>query len=177
MCYLPQWYTAICKLHPRCDFIGRENARILIDDLTGFFLHQNELPPIWTQKEKTHLSEVRSILDTLAAIFVVAVFGFVLTFNKKKITKTILVNMAIILALSTLLLFFKFFWVKVFHPLLFSNDFWMNTPYDRSFYIMPGVFFKYSMIAFFIGVFIINAVIWSFNRKAGKKRESIFHLG
>jgi Protein of unknown function (DUF1461) len=166
MSYLPQWYSIICKFHPRCDFLGQEKAVTLINELTGFFLHQNDLHSGWTSKEKTHLAEVRDILDLLTAIAVIAAIGLVLTFNKIHIAKTALINMVIIIALSTLLLFFKFFWTKIFHPLLFDNNLWKNNPFDKSFYIMPGIFFKYSMIAFFLGSLSINAITWRFARKS-----------
>jgi Protein of unknown function (DUF1461) len=141
---------------------------ILIDELTGFFRHQDELRSGWTYKEKKHLSEVRDILDILSAMAVIAAIGFALAFNKKDIAKVALINIAIIIVLSTLMLFFKFFWVKVFHPLLFNNDLWKNNPYDKSFYIMPGIFFKYSMIAFFAASLSINTFIWKFTRKVNK---------
>jgi Protein of unknown function (DUF1461) len=171
MSYLPQWYTVICKLHPRCDFIGQKKAVTLIDELTGFFIHQNDLRSGWTQKEKKHLAEVRDLLDVLAAMAVVAAIGLAFTFNKKYIAKTALINMAIIIVLSTLLLFFKFFWTQIFHPLLFNNNLWKNNPFDRSFYIMPGIFFKYSMIAFFLGSLSINAITWIFTRKFKVNRD------
>jgi Protein of unknown function (DUF1461) len=171
MSYLPQWYSFICKLHPRCDFIGQEKAVILIDELTGFFIHQNDLSSEWTYKEKTHLWEVRNILNLLTVMAVIAAIGLILTFNKKHIAKAILINMAIIIALSTLLLFFKFFWTKIFHPLLFDNNLWKNNPFDKSFYIMPGVFFKYSVIAFFLGSLSINVIAWRFAEKFSKNRD------
>lgn len=168
MIYFPQWYTFNCKLHPRCRMIGYENALKYIDELTHFFLHSSPLPGSWTVKEKMHLAEVRDILDLLAVAAVICIVILITVFDRSRLSTYALVNLVIILSLLVLVPFFKIFWLKIFHPLLFNNDLWKNNFLDRSYYIMPGVFFKHSMI-FLIGVSaLLNALIWRFFRKYRK---------
>ena len=72
-----------------------------------------------------------------------------------------LVNAIVIIALLALIIpFFGTFWRDVFHPLLFDNDLWMNNKYDLSYYIMPRVFFKYTVALLVVVCFLINISIW-----------------
>lgn len=164
MTYFPLWYSINCKLHSRCNAIGTSNARAYIDQLTDFFLHLNPLSAGWTIKERLHLAEVRDMLDVLALFAVICIALLIVTFNRTKISTYALVNLAVILSLLLVLPFFKTFWTKVFHPLLFSNDLWKNNFMDRSFYIMPRVFFKYSIICLVAVSALINGLTWFFFR-------------
>ncbi|NIO81239.1 MAG: hypothetical protein GTN53_09740 [Candidatus Aminicenantes bacterium] len=173
MTYFPVWYTFNCHLHPNFNIIGLEKANQYIHELTGFFMHKDNLTSGWTYKEKLHLAEVRNLLDIMALIAFFCLILFIVTFNRKKLPGIALFNLIIIFSLLILLPFFNFFWVKIFHPLLFKNNFWRNYPLDRSFYIMPGVFFKHSMIFLISSASIINAIIWSvFREKVRIKKGS-----
>lgn len=166
--YFPQWYTINCKLHPRCEIIGYSNALEYIDELTGYFRHEEELISGWSAKEKLHLAEVRNILDmmTFAAFFSLLIL--IATFNLSKLRSYAKVNIVIILSFLIILPFFRFFWRSIFHPLLFANNLWKNNYFDRSFYIMPGVFFKHSLILIISASFLSNLIIWIFLRKRRK---------
>jgi uncharacterized membrane protein len=165
MAYLPHWYFLVCKLHPGCDFIGQSITKNWINELTGFFLHINQLAPGWSAKEKIHLLEVRNIFDIMGFMAIAAVILFVISFNKKNLSTAAFINMVVILSLIALLPFFKFFWIKIFHPLLFDNDLWRNKPFDRSYYLFPSVFFKYSAIFLIVVSSTINGFTWIISRK------------
>jgi uncharacterized membrane protein len=160
MTYIPQWYSFNCHLHPNCNFIGYSNALKCIDELTDFFLHMNPLSTDWTTKEKLHLAEVREILDIMALVAILCVILLVITFKRSRISTYALINIVIILSLLLLIPFFKTFWVKIFHPIFFDNNLWRTDYLDRSFYIMPGIFFKYSMIFLITVSSILNACVW-----------------
>lgn len=169
--YLPQWYVFNCRFHPRCRMIGYEKALKYIDELNRFFFHKSPLPFGWTEKESLHLAEVRDIMDILAIIAIICLATLIILFNRPRIATCALVNLFIILSLLLLVPFFKTFWVKILHPLLFNNDLWINNPFDRSFYIMPWTFFKYSLI-FFVGVSaLLNGLTWFSFRKYRKEGE------
>ena len=119
----------------------------------------------WSVKERIHLLEVRIILDTIAIMAVVFIILFFLTLEKKNLSAQAKLNIFITSGLIILIPFFKVFWKGVFHPLLFANMLWLNTPKDVSFYIMPGVFFKYSMIFFIFATVVINGAIWFYSRR------------
>ncbi len=172
MTYFPQWYTFNCKLHPRCEVIGYSNALKYIDELISFFLHKSILSGEWTLKEKLHLAEVRDILDVLAIIAFSCIILLIASFKRAKISTCALVNLVIILSLLVLLPFFKTFWVKIFHPLFFDNDLWKNNYLDRSYYIMPGIFFKHSLIFFIAFSSLLNGIIWLFFKRFKKPLQS-----
>jgi hypothetical protein len=165
MTYFPQWYNLNCKLHPRCQYVGYSNAYKYIIELTDYFKHRGDLTPGWTEKERVHLSEVRKIFDGFSISALILLMLFIITFKKPLLRLFSLVNMGIALAFSLLMVFFKPFWVGVLHPLFFKNNFWLNTPFDRSFYIMPGIFFKYSMALLIGFLFLLNCLTWLISRK------------
>lgn len=166
MTYFTWWYTFNCQFHRRCTIIGYSNALRYIGELTDFFLHKNSLGAGWTAKEKLHLVEVRDILDALALIAVLCIVLLVFTFDRSKISTYALVNLVIVLLISLSLPFFKTFWTEIFHPLLFDNDLWKNNYLDRSFYLMPRIFFKHSMIFLISVLSLLNGIAWiSFKKR------------
>ena len=178
MTYFPQWYTFNCKLHPRCSYIGYANAQKYINELTEFFLHKNDLPWNWTVKEKMHLAEVRDILDFLAVMAIISIVLLIFLFNRYYISNCALVNMIIILLLLLLLPFFKTFWSKIFHPLLFDNNLWKNNFRDCSYYIMPRAFFKHSIIFMVSFAAVLNGILWlSFKKYAKPNMNKTINKG
>lgn len=163
--YLPYWYKFNCRWNERCDTIGYERAEKGIDDLTSFFLHKGELVSFWTKKEKLHLAEVRDIFDHMFKIAIICIISLILTFDRRRVSRFAIANAAIILALLVVLPFFTTFWRDVFHPLLFSNQLWMNNRFDLSFYIMPRKFFKYTTVLLIASSVILNLAIWSVSRR------------
>ena len=163
--YLPYWYKFNCNWNERCDTIGYERAEKGIDDLTSFFLHKGELVSFWTKKEKLHLGEVRDIFDNMFIIAIICVICLMLTFDRLRVSRFAIVNALIIVALLVVLPFFTTFWRDVFHPLLFSNNLWMNNRFDLSFYIMPRQFFKYTTVLLIASSVILNLGIWSVSRR------------
>lgn len=165
MTYFPHWYLFNCKLHNYCDRLGYSNAVKYIDELTNFFLHRNDLSTDWTVKEKLHLAEVRDILDFLAIAAILGIILLIVFYNRTKISTFALVNLMIILSLLLLLPFFWTFWVKYFHHILFDNYLWKNNYLDRSYYIMPNIFFKHSFIFLVALSSLLNGLLWfSFRR-------------
>jgi uncharacterized membrane protein len=167
--YAPQWMKLNCKWHNRCEIIGNDNAYTGIEELSAFFRHRGGLDSFLTEKEKTHLKEVRGMFDKMLIIGIAAVMLLALTYDRKRVPRYALVNAAVILSLLLVLPFFTTFWRDVFHPLLFKNNLWINDRYDLSFYIMPRQFFKYTVaLIVFISV-AVNAAIWFSLRKGPKK--------
>lgn len=167
--YAPLWMKLNCNWHDHCAIIGYENAYNGMEELASFFRHQGELDSFYTEKEKTHLTEVRGIFDRMFIIGVAAVILLALTYDRKRIGRYAIINAAIILSLLLVLPFFTTFWRDVFHPLLFSNNLWMNNRYDLSFYIMPRQFFKYTVALLVVLSVTLNIVVWLLCRKSAKK--------
>ena len=163
--YLPAWMDINCEWHGRCQVIGIERAESGINELAAFFRHQGELDSFLTEKEKLHLKEVRGIFDTMFFVGLLSVLAIALTYRRKQVSRFALINAAINICLLVVLPFFGTFWRDIFHPLLFDNDLWQNNRYDLSYYIMPRVFFKYTVGLLIILCFFINISIWSALRK------------
>ena len=142
-----------------------EDAESAISDLSAFFRHQGGIESFYTDKEKTHLTEVRGIFDNLFIAAVIAVVILALTFNSKSASRFAVINALVILSLLLVLPFFGTFWRDIFHPLLFDNNLWLNNRYDLSFYIMPRQFFKYTVALITVLCFLINISIWFGLRK------------
>ena len=160
--YTPYWYKVNCGFHGRCDTVGSENAARGIDELVSYFRHsRRELNDyFWTDKEKNHLSEVRDITDNLALFGVIFLFVFLFTYDPGRIRRFCVANMVGICSLLLIVPFFGYFWRHVFHPLFFHNRNWLNTPRDFSYYIMPRVFFKYTLIYMIAASVLINVFLF-----------------
>jgi hypothetical protein len=161
--YSSFWYRINCKFHGRCDIVGKEKAVLGISELTSFFRHgkENLEEPFWTVKEKSHLSEVKGMFDVLSLICVPAFVLFFLCYDEKRMKQFSLVNIALVISLLLLILpFFKFFWGRIFHPLLFTNKNWLNTPLDFSYYIMPRVFFRNTVVYLVFAAVLINLAVY-----------------
>jgi len=156
--YFPFWYEANCHWHERCHRFGEERAADRIDELAAYMRHTGKLTSTdWTIKEKRHLAEVREIFDYLIFTGLGAAVALILLFNAKTIRRAGLVNIGILLCLCGILPFFGFFWRDLFHEWLFDNTYWKNNPGDVSYYIMPRVFFKHTMMLVIAMASFINA--------------------
>ncbi len=166
--YLPYWMEFNCGVHKRCEEIGLEKSKDGIRELASYFRHQGELDSFITTKEKTHLKEVRGIFDKMFLFAVAALIIVFLTYNRRLAARYALINAVVIIALLLVLPFFGTFWREIFHPLIFDNDLWKNNKYDLSFYIMPRVFFKYTVALLIVACFLINIAIWAALRSKSK---------
>lgn len=165
MAYFPAWYLFNFSLHEGHSAIGAGTAEKYVHELTGFLKHQGKLMSGWSPKESLHLFEVRDLFDFLFFAAIICLLILALTFEKKKIGGVARNNMLILFLLSGLLLFFGFFWTRIFHPLLFDNAAWKMTPADKLFYMTPRSFFRNSM-ALSIGMaMLLNASVWLIFRK------------
>jgi uncharacterized membrane protein len=152
--------------------VGIEKAHGYIEELTDYFLHRGNFKTVWSRKEKIHLEEVRRLLDRLFFAALVFLVFIILLFDRWSLSRIGMINLLIVLSLSVVLLFFKTFWVDVFHPLLFTNDYWKNSPSDKSFYIMPREFFMNSMIALICASSLLNTSIYLVFRQKKKIGQS-----
>ncbi|MFP4226964.1 MAG: DUF1461 domain-containing protein [Desulfobacterales bacterium] len=159
--YFPFWFDANCHWHDRCQRFGEQKAADRIDELTAYMRHMGDLSSSdWTLKEKWHLEEVRGIFDALFFAGLAAAGVLISLFNAKTLRRAGLANIGIMLCLCAILPFFGFFWRDIFHEWLFDNAHWKNNPGDVSYYIMPRVFFKHTMMLI-IGVSaLINAGVF-----------------
>lgn len=166
MTYSISWYKFNFNFNSRIERIGYNKAIKGIEELTGFLREKNELrDPSWTKKETKHLKEVKQLYFKLNILFVMALIFFVILFEKKVCNKNSIKNLIFIFALLCIIPFFKFFWREIFHTILFNNDFWKNSASDFSYYLMPRIFFRNSLIFIIVVSSILNTVIYYFSSK------------
>ena len=158
--YFPQWMEINCDWHKRCQIVGTERSEKGIKELASYFRHQGELNSFLTEKEKLHLKEVRGIFDKMFFLGIFALLIIIFTYQRKRLARYALINSAIIICLLIVIPFFGTFWREIFHPLLFDNELWQNNKFDLSYYIMPRVFFKYTVALLIVSCFLINIGIW-----------------
>ncbi len=144
------WYDFNCQFHERCQRFGLEKTQDHAEALVRYFRHQDaELQGQWTTRERAHLAEVRGIYAVLLFIFLVAAVSLVVAgiFGRGIAWHWLIWGQWLwpLLALA-LLPFFKVFWNGIFHDLLFNNELWKYTRAEVSYYLMPNVFFRNSLI-------------------------------
>jgi len=167
--YNPGWYEFNCRFNPRCGRIGYQKSFDGINELTDYFLHQNELGYKWSRKENIHLGEVRGMFDLMAIFAIISFLFLLIMLDRELLRKCSVVNIIIILAMFAVIPFFNFFWTDIFHGILFNNNYWLNTRYDFSFYIMPQKFFRITVSTILASWFFINLVIYFLLNRKSKK--------
>ncbi len=167
--YFPFWYETNCHFHNGCQRFGEEKAVQRIHELTAFMRHTGELAHAdWTQKEKWHLAEVRLIFDRLFFAALGAILACLLLFHRDGLRQSSMASMVLIACCAGVLPFFDYFWKDIFHGYLFDNTFWKNNPADVSYYIMPRVFFKYTMMLIIGAALLLNTGVFLLTRAKGK---------
>ncbi|MBS3758662.1 MAG: DUF1461 domain-containing protein [Desulfobacterales bacterium] len=168
--YFPFWYEINCHWHDRCERFGDEKAVERIHELVAYMRHAGELSGSdWTLKERRHLEEVRRIFDHLFFAVIVAGGLLILLFRAKTVRRAGIGNIILLLCLCGILPFFGYFWRDIFHELLFGNALWKNSPHDVSYYIMPRVFFKHTMMLVIgMAIFINGSLFLGAGRLAKK---------
>ncbi len=168
MVYVPTWYQLNCAWHPRCELIGMPTAERGIAELTAFFLHRGELVTRWTEKERSHLTEVRQIYDRMFFLAWLGLIVLVLTYRTDRARVAALINLCLILSLLLVLPVFKPFWQDILHPLLFDNDNWRNTKAELSYYLMPRRFFLHSTAALILAAGAGNLLVLLMSRRLSR---------
>lgn len=146
MIYVPEWYFFNCHFHTRCERYGMPGIEHHVHNLVNYFLHLDKFHGRWTGKEISHLSEVRAIYDKLFLTVPVWIALFAWSFNWARLKRAAMISLMIVASFLLVLPFFAYFWMDVFHPLLFNNMNWKNNRFDVSFWIMPREFFRNSVI-------------------------------
>lgn len=142
--YSPSYHLSKLPEIKRIERIGQDKAVKAVEELYGFFRHENRLTlKDWSEKELLHLKEVRRLFDLLGLVFLFSILFLALAGKNMNIAGISFWNGMGLLLLGILLsVHFAFFWKQIFHPLLFENSLWRNTPEDLSYYLMPRSFFK-----------------------------------
>ncbi len=168
--YFPHWHLLYSGFNQRCEKIGYEIAYQGIKEMNAFWWHQGELKMrYWSDKEKQHLAEVRRKMNHMMLIFFLSATILMLTFDQRQIQRFSGINAILIVSLLVVLPFFAFFWQHIFHPLLFSNRLWLNTPNDFSYWIMPRKYFKYTVALLILSSCLLNLAIFFISRKLSKQ--------
>ena len=143
LAYTGSWsFTLNCALHDSCVGVHPDFVRLHGDNLSAFYRHQAPLTGAWTGKEVQHLSEVRDMLDRLVWVLLAGMALLAWLWQPQSVRRAASMNLLLLLLGLSLLPFFAFFWAQVFHPLLFDNLLWKNSPLDASWFVMPRVYFR-----------------------------------
>lgn len=156
--YVPGWYHLNCHFHGRCECMPQAPAEQRIHELSSFLVHRGTLASPWTLKERLHLFQARSLLDRALCIAGGALLVFIAS-GSKILAWWPKFNILVILMLGAVLPAFRLFWAKIFHPLFFNNQMWLNTYMDVSYYIMPSDFFKHTLLVMLLAAIGLNSVL------------------
>lgn len=162
-------YPLNCHWNPRCEPLGMPKVELSSHELASFFRHQLAVLPTppWSEKELQHLTEVRGIYDQVFWLFVVITVLFILDLliNKQvcRYRRYAIHSRNLMLGLLVLMLaispFFRFFWMEIFHPLVFSNELWRTDPNDISWYLMPGNYFLRVILFLLATTLVLNQLL------------------
>ncbi|MFZ3192503.1 MAG: DUF1461 domain-containing protein [Moraxellaceae bacterium] len=148
--YTPYAYQLYCPINPRCELLSASFAQQSMQQLTDFLQHQTpRLFPPWSHKENLHMLEVRGMYDLAAGLFVLALLwiGYDLwrpdsaRRYQQYVQHSLKLSLGLLLACLFIMPFFQYFWMHIFHPLLFNNELWRTDRADISWYLMPREFF------------------------------------
>lgn len=169
--YWPHWHGIYNdRLNDRVERFGVQEARRGIAELHRYLRHQGGLQYVrWSGKEKIHLSEVRAIMDGVTVAALAASVLLLFTCRRERFARAARRNVVMVSTLLLILPVFAPFWRHVFHPLLFENRLWINTPKDFSYWIMPRQFFQYSTGLVIVSAALLNLLAWRLS--ARKKRR------
>lgn len=163
--YTPYWHLCFSRFNPRIAVIGPQTAEQGVRELSAYLRHQKPMThPRWTLKERRHLKEVRAIMDLLLWFGAAALLMLFPPGNRKHCGRYAKINIIIAISAICILPFFKFFWRHLFHPAMFDNNLWMNTPKDFSFWIMPRIYFQYTTALLIAGSVFLNTAVLSICR-------------
>lgn len=149
--YIPLFY----QLNYSISGDNYEELKPYTNELISYFLYFNVLDDTWSQSEQKHYEDVRFLYSF---IFVISVMlCLLLRFFKKYFSSVSFSKYSLVLLYSHLLIFidFEFFWDSIFHPLLFSNTYWIIYPGEISYLLFSYDFFILSIIF----IILINTLI------------------
>lgn len=167
--YTPWTYQINCHWNPRCEQLGLAKTTTSSGELASFFRHElSTLPnPPWSEKETQHLTEVRGMYDQALYLFILITLVFLidLAVNKRlslyqgyaKNSRNIMLGLLVLMLVISP--FFRFFWMNIFHPLVFSNELWRTDPQDISWYLMPSQYFLWVIVFLLSTTLVINQLL------------------
>lgn len=148
--YTPYAYQLYCPINPRCALLSESFAQQSMLQLADFFQHQiPRLLPPWSHKEHLHMLEVRDMYDVAAGLFVLVLLwiGYdsqqpnAIARYHQYVRHSLWLSLGLLLVCLLIMPFFQYFWMQIFHPLLFNNELWRTDRADISWYLMPREFF------------------------------------
>lgn len=167
--YTPYAYRWYCPINPRCELISVSFAQQSIQQLTDFLQHQStRLFPPWSHKENLHMLEVRGMYDVAAGLF-----GLLLLWlgydiwqpdarqrYQRYVRHSLYLSVGLLLASLLVMPFFQYFWLHIFHPLLFNNELWRINQADISWYLMPRQFFMLVIGFIVLSSLLLHVLLW-----------------
>lgn len=173
LAYTGAWsFQLNCAWHDSCAGVHPDFVRLHGENLSAFYRHQGLLTGAWTEKEVGHLTEVRGMLDGMLVALLLMVPMLIGLWQWQRVRRAASINLLLIAAALLTLPFFGAFWSQVFHPLLFDNLLWKNTPMDASWYVMPRVYFRSATAYTLLWLLLINAAALLLSRRQKRRQGS-----
>lgn len=165
--YSPYFYDSQYERLDVYDRIDKQRAQNATTNLRSYFLYIEELDPnYWNEKEQIHMKDVRDIYSLIHFLAIFSLVFIKLSYSREYIRKAAAYSM-IILGLMLILIVptFTFFWNSIFHQIMFSNDYWIYTSQDISYYLFPEKFFVNAFLIISIFAIFVQIVLVKIGRK------------
>lgn len=165
--YTPWGYQVNCHWNERCERLGSTVSERSMREISEFFRHQHTLSTPWTRKEQLHMQEVRVMYDRSFMLFALITLLFAIEIVRKgslrsfkqHARRSLMLAGGLLGFIALLSPFFNYFWLHIFHPLLFDNDLWRTNPKDISWYLMPKQFFLRAAIFIALTALLLNMLL------------------
>lgn len=149
MIYSPVFYEHNYQNQNTYQILTKEFSQNQTNNLINYFLNKEELNQNWSNNEKIHYKDVKQIYFILQYLFLFSLILYFLLFKIKYVKIATYSNLILNTALITILPIFSIFWDKYFHQALFSNNAWLISSNEISYYL-----FSLETYSFFINSFI-----------------------
>jgi uncharacterized membrane protein len=165
--YFSSWYEFNYELSNTAEYVEEDLLKDSTSNLINYFSHKEELNDYWTQKERLHFYDVKKIYDFLFILFLISCFSLIYNYDKRLIKTYTKINYFIISSLFLIVPFFIYFWDKIFHKILFNNNFWITYPNELSYYLFTYNFFRNSLILIILISLILNFILFLISKIKG----------
>ena len=172
-------YKSEFERHGVYDKFDKSVADPAVENLISYMKSGSPLSNFFNEKEKTHMADVKSIIQKLSIFLYILLSVLVISFlsSKKYFFKSLFYGGILTLAVILLFLIFSFFSFDFifykFHELSFSNEFWkLNPETDYLKALMPDSFFYNALMRIFF-ISSITSVIFIFVGFLGLKKSRL----
>lgn len=163
--YCSSWYNFNYEKQEITKNISLIDQKNATENLVSFFAYNTNLNSLWNEKEISHMYDVRQIYFILELLALISIVLVICLFDKSHMIYCVKINIIFLVSLLIILPFFQFIFSGIFHEILFTNNNWIMTDKDISYYLFPLEFFRNSFLFIILISILENFLIFLISKK------------